>query len=41
MSESAEPQLHFLEYYEDFLAKVRQLSRKVSESAWQLSLIHI
>ena len=35
MSESTEPQLHFLEYYEDFLAKVRQLSRKVQESEWQ------
>lgn len=35
MSESTEPQLHFLEYYEDFLAKVRQLSRKVTESTWR------
>ncbi|WP_395393533.1 phosphoribosyltransferase domain-containing protein [Novosphingobium sp. BL-8A] len=35
MSDSAEPQLHFLEYYEDFLAKVRQLSRKVQEREWQ------
>lgn len=35
MSDPAEPQLHFLEYYEDFLAKVRQLSRKVKEREWQ------
>ncbi|WP_395327916.1 phosphoribosyltransferase domain-containing protein [Novosphingobium sp. BL-8H] len=35
MSDHAEPQLHFLEYYEDFLAKVRQLSRKVQEREWQ------
>jgi len=34
MSESAEPQLHYLEYYEEFLAKVRLLSRQVVESGW-------
>lgn len=34
MSPTAEPQLHYLEYYEDFLAKVRILSRKVRESGW-------
>ncbi|WP_454796723.1 phosphoribosyltransferase [Novosphingobium lindaniclasticum] len=35
MSEAAEPQLHFLEYYEDFLAKVRQLSRQIQQNEWQ------
>lgn len=35
MSEKTEPQLHYLEYYEDFLAKVRVLSRKIGESAWK------
>lgn len=34
MTENAEPQLHYLEYYEDFLAKVRILSSKVRESGW-------
>ncbi|SFF86178.1 xanthine phosphoribosyltransferase/hypothetical protein [Novosphingobium sp. CF614] len=34
MSPTAEPELHYLEYYEDFLAKVRVLSRKVRESGW-------
>ncbi|MCT2398968.1 phosphoribosyltransferase [Novosphingobium mangrovi (ex Huang et al. 2023)] len=34
MSQNAEPDLHYLEYYEDFLAKVRVLSRKVLESEW-------
>jgi Predicted phosphoribosyltransferases len=34
MSSDTEPQLHYLEYYEDFLAKVRLLSRKVRESGW-------
>ena len=34
MSQTAEPELHYLEYYEDFLAKVRILSRKVRESGW-------
>lgn len=34
MSENAEPQLHYLEYYEEFLAKVRVLSRKVVQSGW-------
>jgi hypoxanthine phosphoribosyltransferase len=34
MSETAEPELYYLEYYEEFLAKVRLLSRKIIESAW-------
>jgi xanthine phosphoribosyltransferase len=34
MSENAEPQLHYLEYYEEFLAKVRVLSRKIGQSGW-------
>ncbi|MCJ2183468.1 phosphoribosyltransferase domain-containing protein [Novosphingobium sp. 1949] len=34
MGETSEPQLQYLEYYEDFLAKVRVLSRKVAESGW-------
>jgi uncharacterized protein len=34
MSQDAEPELHYLEYYEDFLAKVRILSRKVREGGW-------
>ncbi len=39
MSHTEEPQLHYLEYYEEFLAKVRQLSRKVHEGAWQPEFI--
>lgn len=39
MSESAEPQLHYLEYYEDFLAKVRVLSRKIAQSDWKPEFI--
>ena len=35
MSENAEPQLHYLEYYEEFLAKVRVLSRKIGEGEWR------
>lgn len=35
MSQSLEPELHYLEYYEDFLAKVRLLSRKIHEGEWQ------
>ncbi|EIZ81047.1 phosphoribosyltransferase [Novosphingobium sp. Rr 2-17] len=34
MSENAEPELHYLEYYEEFLAKVRVLSRKITETGW-------
>lgn len=34
MGEASEPQLQYLEYYEDFLAKVRILSRKTLESGW-------
>lgn len=34
MSDPAEPELHYLEYYEEFLAKVRLLSRKIRDSAW-------
>lgn len=34
MSQTAEPELFYLEYYEDFLAKVRLLSRKVRECGW-------
>lgn len=39
MGEASEPQLHYLEYYEDFLAKVRQLSRQVQQGAWQPEFI--
>ncbi|MFC0204064.1 phosphoribosyltransferase [Novosphingobium soli] len=39
MSQNAEPELHYLEYYEDFLAKVRVLSRKIRESDWQPEFI--
>ena len=35
MSETTEPELHYLEYYEEFLAKVRQLSRKIQGGDWQ------
>lgn len=35
MSASAEPEFHFLEYYEDFLAKVRVLARKVDAAGWE------
>jgi len=34
MSETAEPELYYLEYYEEFLAKVRLLSRKIIASEW-------
>jgi len=34
MSETAEPDLYYLEYYEEFLAKVRLLSRKILASEW-------
>ncbi|MBB4859391.1 xanthine phosphoribosyltransferase [Novosphingobium chloroacetimidivorans] len=34
MTETADPELYYLEYYEEFLAKVRLLSRKIRESAW-------
>ncbi|EJU10331.1 phosphoribosyltransferase [Sphingomonas sp. LH128] len=39
MSQTEEPQLHYLEYYEDFLAKVRVLSRKIREGEWQPEFI--
>ncbi|MEE4453316.1 phosphoribosyltransferase [Novosphingobium resinovorum] len=39
MSHEAEPQLHYLEYYEEFLAKVRLLSRKIREGEWQPEFI--
>lgn len=35
MSQNAEPELHYLEYYEDFLAKVRLLSRQVQQGDWR------
>ncbi|MBT0668204.1 phosphoribosyltransferase [Novosphingobium profundi] len=35
MAETTEPQLQYLEYYEDFLAKVRVLSRLIAEGDWQ------
>lgn len=35
MSDSAEPALYYLEYYEEFLAKVRALSRKILADEWQ------
>ncbi|GAM05174.1 MULTISPECIES: phosphoribosyltransferase [Novosphingobium] len=34
MDDTSEPQLQYLEYYEDFLAKVRVVSRKVADSDW-------
>lgn len=34
MTSTAAPELHYLEYYEDFLAKVRVLSRKVQDGGW-------
>ena len=34
MSEAAEPELHYLEYYEEFLAKVRLLARKIRDAEW-------
>ena len=34
MSETAEPELYYLEYYEEFLAKVRLLSRTIIASEW-------
>ncbi|QNE04049.1 phosphoribosyltransferase [Croceicoccus marinus] len=39
MSEAEEPQLDYLEYYEDFLARVRLLSRKIGESGWMPDFI--
>lgn len=39
MSHSAEPELHYLEYYEDFLAKVRVLARRIAADAWQPEFI--
>ncbi|MFS0849916.1 phosphoribosyltransferase [Novosphingobium panipatense] len=39
MSQTAEPELHYLEFYEDFLAKVRLLSRKISGGDWQPEFI--
>lgn len=35
MSDTAEPELYYLEYYEEFLAKVRLLSRKILAGDWQ------
>jgi xanthine phosphoribosyltransferase len=34
MSEAATPDLYYLEYYEEFLAKVRLLARKIREDDW-------
>jgi xanthine phosphoribosyltransferase len=34
MSETAEPELYYLEYYEEFLAKVRLLARKIRDGDW-------
>lgn len=39
MSQTAEPELFYLEYYEDFLAKVRVLSRKLREGDWMPEVI--
>lgn len=39
MSQTAEPELHYLEYYEEFLAKVRILSRKIRAGEWQPEFI--
>ncbi len=38
-TETGEPQLHYLEYYEDFLAKVRELSRQVADGDWKPDFI--
>jgi len=35
MGQTAEPELHYLEYYEDFLAKVRVMSRQIAAGEWQ------
>ncbi|MEW9854996.1 phosphoribosyltransferase [Novosphingobium sp. M1R2S20] len=35
MSDTAQPELHYLEYYEEFLAKVRLLSRRIAQSEWK------
>ena len=34
MSDTAEPELYYMEYYEEFLAKVRLLARKIRDDAW-------
>lgn len=34
MTQSAAPKLYYLEYYEEFLAKVRQLSRMIQGDGW-------
>ncbi|MYL97280.1 phosphoribosyltransferase [Novosphingobium sp. FGD1] len=39
MSHDAQPELHYLEYYEDFLAKVRVLSRKIRDGEWKPEFI--
>jgi uncharacterized protein len=39
MSQTAEPELFYLEYYEDFLAKVRILSRKLREGDWMPEVV--
>jgi hypoxanthine phosphoribosyltransferase len=35
MNDTAEPELHYLEYYEDFLAKVRLMARRIAAGEWQ------
>ena len=34
MDETSEPSLHYIEYYEDFLARVRFLARTIDEAGW-------
>lgn len=35
MSQHAVPELHYLEYYQDFVAKVRLLAQQIQQGDWQ------
>ena len=39
MTDSAQPELHYLEYYEDFLAKVRMLCAKIVAANWSPAFV--
>ena len=39
MSQAEEPQLDYLEYYEDFLSRVRVIARKIAEGDWKPDFI--
>lgn len=39
MSETADPELYYLEYYEEFLSKVRLLSRKIIADGWDPAFV--